>query len=334
MRTCRSLLSLLTTGVTAAAVIAGCYGEADPEPEITGIQLAKPATLDPQVTATDPPGAPQDTTLDVEVSGSGFDDGSTVALTLGGVPTDKVRTNSTRYRNPKTLIANVTIAPDADLDLYDVEVTTASRKKGIGTEMFEVFLAGENEVLVEFKQTASADLTSFFSSAVTLDFTSERQRVQGKHNENSIETKSTPFTLSLEPSIDFFDARDRNDARCATGYLDTLLIAAAGNGGALSGWLEISAQWDHPITSVIAVHFRVEVGEYEYQMSIPLGGDSGVDRVILPGDPYTVLALRNGHFDIRRRERGRKGTWWEMERCYITTDPPNGLVEFEAWVWR
>jgi hypothetical protein len=36
------------------------------------------------------------------------------------------------------LIANITIAADAEVDFYDVEVTTSSRKKGIGTEMFEV----------------------------------------------------------------------------------------------------------------------------------------------------------------------------------------------------
>jgi hypothetical protein len=123
----------------AAVAIGGCHDEAAPGPQVTGVQLAKSRSQDPEVTSTDPASAPQDTTLDVEVSGSGFDNGSTVELTLSGVPTEKVRTNSTRYRNPRTLIANITIAADAEVDFYDVEVTTFRGKKGIGTEMFEVF---------------------------------------------------------------------------------------------------------------------------------------------------------------------------------------------------
>jgi len=90
------------------------------------------------VTATDPNDAAQDTTLDVVVSGSGFDRGSTAEWAIAGVPSPKVRTNSTRYVSAKQLVANITIAPDADTVLYDVRVTTSRGKKGIGTELFRV----------------------------------------------------------------------------------------------------------------------------------------------------------------------------------------------------
>lgn len=91
------------------------------------------------VSSTDPASAPQDTTLDVAVFGSGFDRGSQVQMALDGVPSDKVKTNSTRFANPKKLVANITVAADAIPDRYDVIVTTSSGKRGIGIELFAVF---------------------------------------------------------------------------------------------------------------------------------------------------------------------------------------------------
>ncbi|HYO45674.1 MAG TPA: hypothetical protein VEY33_03185, partial [Gemmatimonadota bacterium] len=93
------------------------------------------------VTAAVPNTAPQDTTLDVTVSGTGFDRGSRIDLELDGVVSPKVRTNSTRFVNKTTLVANITIAADADPDLYDVAVTTTRGKRGIGIELFEVSYA-------------------------------------------------------------------------------------------------------------------------------------------------------------------------------------------------
>lgn len=101
---------------------------------------AKPASGDPIVSSTEPASAPQDTTLDVAVTGSNFDSGSRVDLALDGVTTDKVRTNSTTFVTPKKLVANITIAPDAIPDRYDVIVTTSRGKRGIGIERFEVTL--------------------------------------------------------------------------------------------------------------------------------------------------------------------------------------------------
>jgi probable HAF family extracellular repeat protein len=72
------------------------------------------------------------------VYGSGFDAGSKAQWALKGVPSPKVTTNSTRFVSSRELVANITIAADADPALYDVIVTTASGKPGIGTESFEV----------------------------------------------------------------------------------------------------------------------------------------------------------------------------------------------------
>lgn len=96
------------------------------------------ASSGPAVTAALPSNATPDTTLDVQVLGSGFDRGSKVTFERGGVPDPKLRVNSTRYLKSSELIANVTIAADALIDLYDVIVTTSKGKKGIGTELFAV----------------------------------------------------------------------------------------------------------------------------------------------------------------------------------------------------
>jgi hypothetical protein len=113
----------------------------DGQPTATGVEpplLGRGGGGKPQVDATDPSEAPQDTTLEVRVLGSGFDDGSEARMLLAGQATEKVRTNSTRFESETELVANITIAIDAEVALYDVEVTTSRRRKGIGTELFAV----------------------------------------------------------------------------------------------------------------------------------------------------------------------------------------------------
>jgi len=95
-------------------------------------------TSGPSVNSTSPNTSPRGTTLDVHIYGSGFDAGSKAQWALKGVPSPKVTTNSTRFVSSRELVANITIAGDADPALYDVIVTAASGKPGIGTESFEV----------------------------------------------------------------------------------------------------------------------------------------------------------------------------------------------------
>jgi hypothetical protein len=96
------------------------------------------APVAPTVTATTPDTAVQDTTLDVTVSGTGFDNGSSAEWLLAGTADPRVHTNSTRYVSAKSLVANITIAKDAVPALYSVAVTTSGGKKGIGTELFVI----------------------------------------------------------------------------------------------------------------------------------------------------------------------------------------------------
>ena len=111
----------------------------------------------PTVSATDPDSATQDTTLDVVVTGTNFDAGSAAQWAIDGVPSPKVHTNSTRFVNSRRLVANITIAADADTALYDVMVTTATGKKGIGTELFAVKRKATDTPIVATYRDAASD---------------------------------------------------------------------------------------------------------------------------------------------------------------------------------
>ncbi len=93
----------------------------------------------PGVTAASPAAAPPDVTLDVQVFGSGFDQGSN-AVWIRSDPDSAslVQVNSTAYVSKSELRANITVpAGHVDAD-YDIEVTTSRGKKGLGAELFSV----------------------------------------------------------------------------------------------------------------------------------------------------------------------------------------------------
>jgi hypothetical protein len=132
---------------------AGCADRSLTTPSIT----AAASGGDPTVTATAPDSATQDTTLDVTVNGSNFDAGSVAEWAIDGVAAVKVHTNSTRFVNSRRLIANITIAVDADPVLYDVIVTAATGKKGIGTELFAVKRKATDTPIVATYRDAAGD---------------------------------------------------------------------------------------------------------------------------------------------------------------------------------
>jgi len=101
------------------------------------------AASGPVVTSANPAASKRDTTIDVQVIGSGFAAGSRVDFLLNGVVDSKIHTNSTRYVSATELVANITIDATAVVDYRDVAVTTLAGKKGIGTEAFAILNGGE-----------------------------------------------------------------------------------------------------------------------------------------------------------------------------------------------
>ena len=138
-----ALLSLVT-------VAAGCTDRQSP----TAPSLAQGdgGGRGPSVRETDPSFAPQGTTLNVRVLGSGYDPGTRAIWALNGDTTfsvTKVETNSTGFVSSSELVANITIDAGASIDLYDVVVLTAGGKKGIGIEKFEVKATGRWSALFD-----------------------------------------------------------------------------------------------------------------------------------------------------------------------------------------
>jgi hypothetical protein len=133
---------LTLVSVSVLGMVLACSSPIDvPSPAPIGPRLGRASTgSGPTVTAALPDSAPQDTTLDVQITGSGFDSGSNATFELQGVVDSRVHVNSTRFIKSTQVVANVTISLDAIVSQYDVAVTTSSGKKGIGSDAFTVTL--------------------------------------------------------------------------------------------------------------------------------------------------------------------------------------------------
>ncbi|MEA2713020.1 MAG: hypothetical protein QOK27_981, partial [Gemmatimonadales bacterium] len=115
------------------------------------------------VRSTVPSSSPRDTTVDILVRGTGFDQGSQATWALKGDTTyqaTRIHTNSTTFVNSTQLIANITIGADAQLALYDLQVLSAGGKKGIGIE------AGIFEVTIQITALPMLDGTSAAPAAI------------------------------------------------------------------------------------------------------------------------------------------------------------------------
>jgi probable HAF family extracellular repeat protein len=107
------------------------------EPTAPEIQAAT-AGAATTVSGVVPDSAKRGLNLDITVTGSGFDRGSVVGLERQGVPAAAITTNSTTFIASGKLVANITIAADADTGSYDVAVMTTGGRKGVGIELFAV----------------------------------------------------------------------------------------------------------------------------------------------------------------------------------------------------
>lgn len=134
----RSLDLLLSTAL--AGSILSCAPDRIDNPReirIGQISAAKPVSTAPAVTSASPAYGDQGLTLDVHVHGSGFASDAQVSWLLHGAPDPHVQTNKTTFVSSTDLVANITIAGDAQLAFWDVGVRTGG-KNGVGSEAFEV----------------------------------------------------------------------------------------------------------------------------------------------------------------------------------------------------
>src|SRR5687767_9844116 len=97
-----------------------------------------------QVNAADPSSAPQGTlSLDVAVSGSGFDSSASVAfLVTGTTDPGGITVKSVNVVGSKNLIVKIDVADTATVAAFDIEVKLSGGRKGKGTTLFSVQKAG------------------------------------------------------------------------------------------------------------------------------------------------------------------------------------------------
>jgi hypothetical protein len=143
LRFARTSLLRRYAPVGLAVVLAACSAPSVDAPLAPPDAMrAARAVSGPTVTSTKPSFGDRGTTLDVHVIGSGFTaDAQATWLLHGNADPAHVRTNSTTYVSSTELVANITIAGDATLDYWDVQVALAGGKNGVGTESFEITTA-------------------------------------------------------------------------------------------------------------------------------------------------------------------------------------------------
>lgn len=128
--------------LVCALAIAACTEQVGPSDSTLEPNFAKGGgkpSGEPSVTAVTPPyGHQGEVALDVTIDGSGFEPGAEATWERGGVVEAKITVHATRFVSATQVVANISIASDAEIAFYDVAVTNPSRKKGISTESFEV----------------------------------------------------------------------------------------------------------------------------------------------------------------------------------------------------
>ena len=189
-------LTLVVLGALAA-----CAEPTSVEREVSPSFARGTTTRAPSVTSTSPSSAQRGTTLDVRVLGSGFDASSKAQWAIDGVPVENVVVNSTRYVSSGEVVANVTIASDADLTLYDVIVSAVGGKPGIGTEVFLVALEEADLPTAGSTSGAVAINDQAVIVGMTMDRSSSRAGTQYPARWDLVNGKWTLTKLSSVPTV-------------------------------------------------------------------------------------------------------------------------------------
>jgi hypothetical protein len=107
---------------------------------VVGLAPAGAALAQIKVTAATPASAVQGTiSLDVVVSGAGFDNTAKVQYFVSGTTNPGgITVKKVAFRNSKELVTTIDVADTADLASFDIQVTLSSGRKGKGTTLFTV----------------------------------------------------------------------------------------------------------------------------------------------------------------------------------------------------
>lgn len=134
--------------------------------------LTAKAAQGPSVSSANPSYGDQGTTVDVQIVGSGFSSGAAATWLLNGVADNHVHTNSTRFVSSTQLVANITIASDAAIAFWDVQVSLVGGKNGVGSDAFEVTSAlvlSPNNVTAVLAGNDLQEVVGYWPDAFVID---------------------------------------------------------------------------------------------------------------------------------------------------------------------
>jgi hypothetical protein len=252
------------------------------------------------VTAADPAFGKQGTAgLLVRVLGSGFDQGSRASWERGGAPDPQITVNSTAFVSSSELRANIDIANDADIDLYDVAVYTAGGRKGIGTEKFEVTTA-----------TVISDPADY---TVARGINDAGLVVGGTGDNAFFDTGERAFLWS---PIGGFEVFDQNGGAWAIDQAGTTIVGRVGDsqdgGGKAIIWERVAGSWQRtqlPDLGASATARGLASNPFTGQVSMIVG-------LVWPPGQQRIPATWT---------RGTSG--WELHALPLPAGPGNGLAQ-------
>jgi hypothetical protein len=173
-----------------------------------------------QVTAANPPAADQGTiNLNVQVTGKGFKNGAKAKwFVTGTTDTGGVSVNSTTFVSSTEVTANITVADDATIANYDIQVLNSDGRGGKGTELFAVKAKGgptscgtdvTNLSISIYKYTDATNTTTYnmwpdLTNADGSPVPYVSGRVKGKSIDGRIQVSNCSYDLTLGMSGRYF----------------------------------------------------------------------------------------------------------------------------------
>ena len=233
-----------------------------------------------QVTAADPSSTVQGTiNLNVRVTGKGFKNGAQAKWFVTGTTNPGgVTVNSTTFVSSSELSANITVADDAVVANYDIQVQNSDGRGGKGTELFGVVPkgggGGSNCPALPPAPTSDSkcyaalpgcmDTTFGINGMVTTDtngpnINQDRAEAMVIQNDGKIVTAgSTYSTLSGTLSIDFLVVRYNTDGSLDTSFGDPDPL----NSPLRLGYVitPISTNYDAPHAALLQPDGKIVVG--------------------------------------------------------------------------
>jgi hypothetical protein len=293
------------------ALLAGCSDRA-----------TEPAALVPEdatITQVIPGQAGQGERVEIQILGSGFQPGDSLVWERNGDPAPAVVVEQVTYVSAGQMVATIRIEEDAPAVSYDIVVRERGRRRGIGTEIFDILHGRGSELTAVFRFDHDGDRTGAFRVDNTF-----------------ILDPFHMFTVTGEWALTYYDYRYQEQTLIAQqpgGDGSADFIACWTPGGKVTGpgtrdlecWLDFGVTYDPPdyeasYTSWVGGNRPADgTGRITFTEVTPnrLVGEFSITMHQLEDWDGTgpTLVLRNGAFDIPV-----VSTYWDDD----WGDPPDG----------